>query len=190
MLIMKLLRAIRQDLTSYQARFNYLNFFLSEIPGEFGMELRSVIIPIFFQSAGKNIKILQGSRFNGIGKIKVGNEVTIGIDNFIQGSAGLTIGDNTTFGPGVKIWTINHRFDSATQPILEQGYEYKPVSIGANVWIASNVFIMPGVTIPDGCIISAGAVVGIKKYPPFSIIAGNPARVIIGNRMDKSPQES
>jgi acetyltransferase-like isoleucine patch superfamily enzyme len=61
---------------------------------------------------------------------------------------------------------------------LQQGHEKKPVVIGGDVFIASNSFIMPGVTIPDGCIVAAGSVVGVKNYPPYSIIAGNPARVV------------
>ena len=37
---------------------------------------------------------------------------------------------------------------------------------------------MPGVNLPDGVVVSACAVVGIKTYKPYCIIAGNPARVI------------
>ena len=178
MFIVKLLKALRQDLSSHQARFNYLNFLLSEIPGQVGMELRSRFLPRFFRSAGKGVRVFQGARFNGVSQLEVGNGVLIGIDNFFQASAGLTIGDNTMFSPGVKIWTINHRTDLLDAPIYDQGYSQKPVRIGANVWLASNVFVMPGVEIPDGCIVSAGSVVGVKKYPPYSLICGNPARVI------------
>lgn len=185
MLPVALLKALRQDLTSHQQRFNYLNAMISDIPGEVGMVLRSHFIPRFFKSAGKGIRILPGAGFNGIGKIIAGDGVIIGIDNFFQASAGLTIGDHTMFGPGVKIWTINHRFEALDRPIIEQGYDNKPVSIGSHVWIGSNVFVMPGVEIPDGCIVSAGAVVGVKKFPPYSIIAGNPARAI-GTRLGKA----
>lgn len=184
-LLRKLLRALRQDLSSYQVRFNYLNHILSELPGELGIELRSMILTPYFGRAGKGVKVLQGARFNGVSNLAVGDGVIIGIDNMLQATAGLTIGDNTMFAPGVKIWTINHRTDSFDLPIVDQGFDYKPVCIGANVWLASNVFIMPGVQIPEGCIVSAGSVVGIRRFPPYSIIAGNPARVI-GTRQMRS----
>jgi acetyltransferase-like isoleucine patch superfamily enzyme len=177
-MIVKLLRALRDDITSPRSRFQYLSYLLSDLPGEVGMLIRSAIIPRFFRKAGKGVKVFPGTRFNGVSELVVGDGVMIGVDNFIQASAGLTIGDNTMTGPGVKIWTINHRTDSVDIPVQKQGYQYKPVRIGADVWLGSNVFIMPGVEIPDGCVVSAGSVVGIRKYPPYSIIAGYPARVI------------
>lgn len=177
--IVYLLKRLYWDFTKGKnRRFVYLNELLSHIPGDFGMHLRSAIIPKYFDSSGQNILIYQGVKFRRIERIQVGDNVTIGIDNFFQASAGLSIGDNTIMGPGVKIWTINHRFDSIDKPIIEQGYDYKPVKIGKNCWLGANVFVMPGVTIPDGCVVAAGSVVGIKKYPPYSIIIGNPARVI------------
>lgn len=176
--MLKLVRALRHDFSSHQSRFNYLNYLLSNLPGEFGIELRSAILPRFFLRAGKGVRVLQGARFNGVSRLEVGDGVMIGIDNFLQASAGLTIGDHTIFGPGVKVWTINHRTDSPDIPIIEQGYDRKPVTIGANVWLGSNVFVMPGVHIPDGCIVSACSVVGVRRYPCYSVIAGNPAQVI------------
>ena len=96
-------------------------------------------------------------------------------------------------GPGVKIWSANHRFEDTSRSIAEQGYEYKKVTIGNHVWIGANAFIMPGAAIGDYVVISAGAVVGAKTYPPYKIVAGNPARVI-GTResnaeSDQSPAE-
>lgn len=58
--------------------------------------------------------------------------------------------------------------------ILEYG---KPVTIGANCWIASNVVITGGVTIGEGCVIGAGSVV-TRDISPNSLAVGNPCRVI------------
>lgn len=49
--------------------------------------------------------------------------------------------------------------------------------IGHDVWIGARATILPGARIGSGCIIGAGAVVG-GDIPPYSIIAGNPGRVI------------
>lgn len=47
------------------------------------------------------------------------------------------------------------------------------------VWIGANVTLCPGVHIGRGCLVAAGAVcVKSKKYPPYTIIGGNPAKVI------------
>lgn len=49
--------------------------------------------------------------------------------------------------------------------------------IGNDVWIGQDVTILPGVHIGDGAIIGAKSVVG-SDVAPYSIVAGNPARLI------------
>ena len=51
------------------------------------------------------------------------------------------------------------------------------VRIGNDVWIGARATILSGVTIGDGAVVAAGAVVS-KNVPPYSIVAGIPARVI------------
>lgn len=66
-----------------------------------------------------------------------------------------------------------------TQRFKENHYlaDGKSVHIGNDVWIGNYVIIIEGVTIGDGAIIAAGSVV-IKDVPPYTIVGGNPARVI------------
>ena len=49
--------------------------------------------------------------------------------------------------------------------------------IGNDVWIGQNAVILPGVRIGDGAIIGANSVVG-SDVDPYTIVAGNPARLI------------
>ncbi|NMB83855.1 CatB-related O-acetyltransferase [Candidatus Roizmanbacteria bacterium] len=53
----------------------------------------------------------------------------------------------------------------------------KPITINNDVWIGSNVIILGGVVISDGAVIGAGSVV-TKNVPPYTIVAGNPAKII------------
>lgn len=53
----------------------------------------------------------------------------------------------------------------------------KPVKIGKNCWLGASVIVLPGVEIGEGCTIGAGSVV-TKNIPPYSIAAGNPAKII------------
>ena len=176
-----IIKTLYWELREREKRFAYINSFLTNIPGKLGLWLREKIIPGYFAEAGTELTISEGIKYRGAENIRMGNGVGIGIDNFLQATAGITFSDNARTGPGVKIWTVNHRFDDLDQPIQKQGYDLKAVSIGERAWIGANSFIMPGVELGEGCIVSAGSVVGAKKYPPYSIIAGNPARVI-GNR--------
>lgn len=51
------------------------------------------------------------------------------------------------------------------------------ISVGPNVWIGFDSCVMPGVTIGEGSIVGARSVV-TTDVPPFTIVAGNPARIV------------
>ena len=51
------------------------------------------------------------------------------------------------------------------------------IKIGDNVWIGDKATILSNVSIGDGSIVAANSVV-TKNVPPYSVVAGNPARVI------------
>jgi phosphonate metabolism protein (transferase hexapeptide repeat family) len=51
------------------------------------------------------------------------------------------------------------------------------VVIGHDVWIGHGAIVLPGRSVGDGAVIAAGAVV-TKDVPPYTIVAGNPARSI------------
>lgn len=53
----------------------------------------------------------------------------------------------------------------------------RSISIEDDVWIGARAIILPGVTIAKGSIVGAGSVV-TKSFPPYSVIAGNPARIV------------
>ena len=52
-----------------------------------------------------------------------------------------------------------------------------PISIGDKVWVGFNAMVLKGVNIGDGAIVAAGAVV-TKDVPPYTLVAGCPAKVI------------
>ncbi len=53
----------------------------------------------------------------------------------------------------------------------------RPVTIGHDVWIGQNVLIKGGVTIGTGAIVAGGSVI-VKDVAPYSIVGGNPAKLI------------
>jgi len=57
--------------------------------------------------------------------------------------------------------------------------------IGNDVWIGHEALIMPAVTIGDGAIIASRSLV-TKNVPPYTIVAGNPAKVIRHRFDDKT----
>ena len=53
----------------------------------------------------------------------------------------------------------------------------RPVRIGDNVWIGFDSVVLPGVSIGDGAVVGCRSVVA-EDVPPYTVVGGNPARVI------------
>lgn len=181
--MLAILKAFWWDIKTSRSRLRILLAVVRDIPGDGGKALRRMLLARHFSSCGKNVVIHEGVRVRNIHRITLADGAEIGVDCFMQGGGGITIGRDAMLGPGVKIWSVNHRFDDPGRAIRDQGYDYAAVTIGDGCWLGLNVVVLPGVELPEGCVVSAGSVVGIKRYPPYSIIAGFPARVI-GNRRE------
>jgi acetyltransferase-like isoleucine patch superfamily enzyme len=60
---------------------------------------------------------------------------------------------------------------------LGGGPEARPIRIGENVWLGFDACVLPGVSIGEGAVVGARSVV-FEDVPPYSIVAGNPARIV------------
>lgn len=123
------------------------------------------------------------------GDISIGDWCYIGEGARIWSSGAVRIGDRVLISHNANI------FDSMTHPlnasqrhahfkaIVQTGHPRsidlgeRPVIVGNDVWIGANACVLRGVTIGEGAIVGAGAVV-THGIPAFTIVAGNPARVI------------
>lgn len=125
--------------------------------------------------------IIRGSRQYGGAQLGegliVGNNSNIGPYCYVGCSGGIRIGNNVMMAPRCSLFAENHNFDDTTHSLKEQGVSRMPIEIEDDCWIASHSVILAGVTIGRGSVIAAGSVV-TKSMPPYSIIAGVPARVI------------
>ena len=93
--------------------------------------------------------------------------------------------DDILIGPGVKIWSQNHKYIKKNTSINEQGWNYEEVVIGSDVWLSTDVVVLPGSIIPNGTVIGAGSVVTRKmSLEPYGVYAGKPLKKI-GERRDE-----
>jgi acetyltransferase-like isoleucine patch superfamily enzyme len=109
------------------------------------------------------------------GDVRVGKNTWIGPHVILDGSGGLSIGDNCSVSAGVQIYThdtVDWAVSGGTA-----AYSYDKVIIGNNCYIGPNVIIAKGVTIGDGCIIGANSFVN-RSFPDHRKLAGNPAKEI------------
>jgi acetyltransferase-like isoleucine patch superfamily enzyme len=89
----------------------------------------------------------------------------------------ISIGRNVLIGPHTVIVSANHRFDRLDIPIIQQGLKCAPIAIDDDCWIGASSVVLAGVKIGQGSIVGAGSVV-TKNVAPYSIVAGNPAKLI------------
>ena len=130
------------------------------------------------------------------GKITIGNHSFIGSSTFISRSS-ITIGNNVTIAWGSTIYDHDsHSLDymerrkdiddeladlrSKQNMIAHKNWDVvnsKPIKICDDAWIGMNCIILKGVTVGEGAIVGAGSVV-TKDVPAWTVVAGNPAKVV------------
>lgn len=125
------------------------------------------------------------------GKIIIGQNTYIGPHTVLQSKESIVIGNDVIIANNVLILdNNNHPTDpamrlrmSACDDFLEDELwswkyaESEPVVIEDNVWIGRDCRIMKGVTVGKGSICALGAIV-TKDVPPYTVVAGNPAKVV------------
>lgn len=125
-----------------------------------------------------------------LANIFIGKGTVIGFNVSLLAGADIKIGENVLFASNILITSENHGMDP--ENVLKyslQSLEAKPVVIEDNVWIGENSIILPGVTVGKYSIIGAGAVV-TKDVPSYTIVAGNPAKIIKKYNFDEHKWEN
>jgi acetyltransferase-like isoleucine patch superfamily enzyme len=112
---------------------------------------------------------------NGMGAVHIGNRVFIGSSNVIIGP--VTLHDHIMTAQNVVMSGLNHGFEN-----VNIAYRYQPctvaeIIINEGCWIGANAVITAGVTVGKYSIIAAGSVV-TKNVPEYSMVAGNPAKLL------------
>ncbi|RMJ04987.1 hypothetical protein BHE90_010562 [Fusarium euwallaceae] len=111
--------------------------------------------------------------------ITIGHHVAIGRNCTINDVGEVKIGDNCVIGPNVSIFTASLPIDPKKRQGGQGPQLGKPIIIEQDCWIGGGAMILPGRTIGKGSTVGAGSIV-TKDVPPFTIVAGNPARVLRG----------
>lgn len=97
---------------------------------------------------------------------------TIGPDTIIYNVDIITIKDGATISQGAHLCTASHDISDWKEKLITA-----PITIEPYGWVAADAFICMGVTIGEGAIVGARAAV-FKDVEPWSVVGGNPARII------------
>lgn len=151
--------------------------------GDAGTKVVALLYRSRFASVGKNFSFDPFGVYS-YENIEIGDNVNLGYRPVLIASRSkITISDNVMFGPQVTVRGGNHRIDIVGRHMTSiRDSEKRPeddpgVVIENDVWVGTRAIILAGVTIGRGSIVAAGAVV-TKSVAPYSIVGGNPARVI------------
>lgn len=180
---------------------DWLEFFISHIPGRTGYFFRSFYYKNILSRSFKNNRFETGLRIEYPKNIELGSDsyfglncklyasefssVKIGLNASFnanvminaRGKGKITIGNNVLIGPNVVLRSSNHSFKTTKKSIMEQGMTEGEIIIHDDVWIGSNAVILPNCEVGNGVIIAAGAVV-TSNIDPYSIVGGVPAKLI------------
>ena len=138
---------------------------------------------------GKNCDLCGRLYVSGEGSIIIGDYSTIRGDSIISSACRIEIGRYAIISNNVSIMDHNsHPTDPQTRIEMCKGGFYgeawsnvraekKAIIIEDNVWICERASILKGVHIGHGSIVASNAVV-TKDVPPYSIVAGNPAKIV------------
>lgn len=123
------------------------------------------------------------------GNISIGDWCYIGENSRIWSGTSVAIGNRVLISHDVKVMdNLTHPLDASARhaqfkAIHSRGHPRdielgdRPVVIGDDAWLGAGAIILRGVTIGEGAIVAAGAVV-TKDVAPYTVVAGNPARLV------------
>lgn len=145
---------------------------LWHLTGLFVLCLRRLILIIKGAKIAE-LTVLGKIEINGINsKLTIGKNSFIGTGTHLALHNYITIGNKVVINNDVKLLTASHDVKDPQWKMFS-----KEIIIDDYAWIATGAIILAGVKIGYGAVVGAGSVV-TKDVPPYSIVAGNPARLV------------
>jgi virginiamycin A acetyltransferase len=147
---------------------------LSLIPGKIGIYARAAFYRLACPNTSDEVSI-------GFLSVLSHRDTTISQGVYIGPHSNVgkcSLGANTLLGSGVHILSGKHQhnFSDHEKPIQEQGGAYEKITIGEDCWLGNGVILMAN--LPNHSIVAAGSVYVTEVDQPWTIVGGNPAKII------------
>lgn len=163
-------------LVLYYCIMQYLPDSYMPILGNISNKLRIFCVRRIVKKCGKIDTVNRRVYFGNGANVELGDHCTLGANSSIPNDT--IVGAYSMVSRQTYILHGNHRFDRTDIPIKCQGsYLNKQTIIEDDVWIGMRSFLTPGRHVKKGTIVAAGAVL-TKDFDEYSIVGGNPAKLI------------
>ncbi len=167
-------RALCRYLYYYFAQ--YLPVSYHPLFGKLSQKIRYTLCKNVFAYCGENVNVERKANFGNGYELRIGNNSGLGMNCVVPPNS--VIGENVMMGPNCYVHSRNHSFSRTDIPMCQQGYtESYPLIIDDDVWIGRDVSILVGRHISKGSIIAANCVL-TKDFPSYSIVGGNPGKLL------------
>lgn len=133
---------------------------------------RAQVLRWFGARIGRGVFVYPTVRIWSPANLEMLDAATLGPEVNCYSMARITLGRKAIASQRVHLCAGTHDVDDPSFQLIA-----KPIAIGDNAWIAAEAFVGPGVIVGEGAVLGARGVT-VKNLEPWTIYAGNPARII------------
>ena len=143
--------------------------------------IRIFFLRMFGSRIGSHCLVMPGVKVLMPWNLELDEFVAVGHSVDIYNFAPIRIRRMSVVSQRCYLCTGSHDYSDPKMPLT-----FKPIDIGSECWVAAEAFIAPGVTIADGVVVGARSVVTRSIDAPWTVWAGNPAKLIKARQMKET----
>ena len=163
------------SLTNKLARAAWILFatiFFRPFAGPLFRSYRSFVLRLWGAKIGRRCAIAAGAKIWAPWNLSMGDYVAVANGAELYTVAPIRFGHHITISQDAYLCTASHDISKRLKPLTTS-----PIEVGDFSWVCARAIVLPGVTVGEGAVVAAGAVV-TKDVPPWTVVAGNPAREV------------
>ena len=142
------------------------------LPRSLGMTWKRMWLRIFGAKIAKTANVYSSAKVYYPANLVMGEYSCLASDVDCYNVAPVIIGEQSTVSQGAYLCTASHDITDPRNHLVT-----KPIVIEGQAWVGADAFVGMGVTIGEGAVVGARAAV-FKDVEPWTVVGGNPARVI------------
>lgn len=133
---------------------------------------RAFLLGLFGARIGRHVNVYRTARIEQPWNVSIGDWSSVGDHARIYSLGPVSVGRRVTISQYAHLCAGTHDYSYPALPLVRA-----PIVIGDDVWVCADAFVGPGVTVGAGSVVGARAV-AVKDVPPWTVVGGNPAKVI------------